>query len=133
MKLLALWHNWKSLLEPCTPIRQFTVPELWPKSYRIQLWKQNGMLGGDNLHFLFRMSVKIMQRVPYRFKEVKGMADRIITVRSNLRENLKREGSQRDWSHITDQIGMFCFTGLTQPQVRNNDDNIFWKICILYN
>lgn len=49
--------------------------------------------------------------------EVKGMADRIIGVRKKLRENLKKEGSQKNWSHITDQIGMFCFTGLTQPQV----------------
>jgi aspartate aminotransferase len=50
-------------------------------------------------------------------KEVKGMADRIITMRSNLVENLKKEGSSHNWQHITDQIGMFCFTGLTTPQV----------------
>ncbi|KAK7580361.1 hypothetical protein V9T40_000990 [Parthenolecanium corni] len=61
------------------------------------------------------------------FKEVKGMADRIISVRSKLRDNLKQEGSQRDWSHITDQIGMFCFTGLTQPQVEKltKEYNVF--------
>lgn len=49
--------------------------------------------------------------------ELKGMADRIISVRTQLRDNLKKEGSSRDWSHITNQIGMFCFTGLTPPQV----------------
>ncbi|GLH05728.1 Aspartate aminotransferase [Gryllus bimaculatus] len=49
-------------------------------------------------------------------KDVKLMADRIISVRSQLRENLKKEGSTRDWSHITDQIGMFCFTGMTPQQ-----------------
>lgn len=49
--------------------------------------------------------------------EVKGMADRIISVRNKLKENLVKEGSQKDWSHITDQIGMFCFTGLSAPQV----------------
>jgi aspartate/tyrosine/aromatic aminotransferase len=38
-------------------------------------------------------------------------------VRTQLRDNLKKEGSQRDWSHITDQIGMFCFTGMNQQQV----------------
>ncbi|KAJ4431378.1 Aspartate aminotransferase, mitochondrial, partial [Periplaneta americana] len=48
--------------------------------------------------------------------EVKGMADRIISMRTQLRDNLKKEGSQRDWSHITDQIGMFCFTGMNQQQ-----------------
>jgi len=50
-------------------------------------------------------------------KEVKVMADRIITMRSKLVENLKKLGSKRDWSHINNQIGMFCFTGLTPEQV----------------
>lgn len=49
--------------------------------------------------------------------EVKGMADRIITMRSQLRDGLTREGSSHDWQHITDQIGMFCFTGLKPDQV----------------
>ncbi|KAG8260887.1 Unconventional myosin-VIIa [Homalodisca vitripennis] len=49
--------------------------------------------------------------------EVKGMADRIISVRTALKDNLKKEGSTKDWSHITDQIGMFCFTGLQPAQV----------------
>ncbi|XP_077300802.1 glutamate oxaloacetate transaminase 2 [Arctopsyche grandis] len=49
--------------------------------------------------------------------DVKGMADRIISMRVALQNNLKKEGSQRDWSHITDQIGMFCFTGLNKDQV----------------
>jgi len=50
-------------------------------------------------------------------KEVKGMADRIILMREQLKAGLKKEGSTRDWSHITDQIGMFCFTGMTPQQV----------------
>lgn len=50
-------------------------------------------------------------------QDVKGMADRIISMRKKLSENLKKEGSKKDWRHITDQIGMFCFTGLTEPQV----------------
>jgi len=49
--------------------------------------------------------------------EVKGMADRIITMRQRLQDGLKREGSSRNWQHITDQIGMFCFTGLKPEQV----------------
>ncbi|XP_059154230.1 aspartate aminotransferase, mitochondrial-like [Physella acuta] len=50
-------------------------------------------------------------------KEVKGMADRIILMRNRLRDGLKKEGSSRNWQHITDQIGMFCFTGLKPDQV----------------
>lgn len=49
--------------------------------------------------------------------DVKSMADRIIGVRNKLREGLKKNGSTRDWSHITDQIGMFCFTGLKPAEV----------------
>ena len=50
-------------------------------------------------------------------KDVKGMADRIISVRTKLRDGLKREGSTKNWQHITDQIGMFCFTGMDKDQV----------------
>ncbi|CAG2106140.1 unnamed protein product [Medioppia subpectinata] len=50
-------------------------------------------------------------------KDVKGMADRIISVRTRLRDGLKREGSTKNWQHITDQIGMFCFTGMDKDQV----------------
>jgi aspartate aminotransferase len=53
----------------------------------------------------------------FRVIEVKGMADRVISMRKQLRENLTKEGSTRDWTHITDQIGMFCFTGMTPEQV----------------
>uniref|UniRef100_H2ZVH7 Aspartate aminotransferase n=1 Tax=Latimeria chalumnae TaxID=7897 RepID=H2ZVH7_LATCH len=52
-------------------------------------------------------------------KEVKGMADRIISMRDQLVSNLKKEGSSQNWQHITDQIGMFCFTGLKPEQVEH--------------
>ena len=38
-------------------------------------------------------------------------------MRTKLSENLKKEGSSLNWDHITDQIGMFCFTGLKPNQV----------------
>lgn len=53
----------------------------------------------------------------FRLAEVKGMADRVISMRNQLKDNLKKEGSSRNWSHITDQIGMFCFTGMKPEQV----------------
>ncbi|KAF3905843.1 hypothetical protein AA313_de0207219 [Arthrobotrys entomopaga] len=49
--------------------------------------------------------------------EVKGMADRIIVMRESLKSELERLGSQKNWSHITSQIGMFTYTGLTPEQV----------------
>lgn len=50
-------------------------------------------------------------------KEVKGMADRIIGMRTALRENLEKLNSPLSWEHITKQIGMFCYSGLTPEQV----------------
>ncbi|PIA14358.1 mitochondrial aspartate aminotransferas-like protein [Coemansia reversa NRRL 1564] len=49
--------------------------------------------------------------------EVKLMADRIIGMREALRGRLEELGSTLSWKHITDQIGMFCFTGLNPTQV----------------
>lgn len=50
-------------------------------------------------------------------KDVREMAQRIITMRTKLRAVIEAEGSSRNWQHITDQIGMFCFTGLDKDQV----------------
>lgn len=50
--------------------------------------------------------------------EVKGMADRIISVRHQLKALLAKEGSTKNWEHITDQIGMFCYTGMNKDQVK---------------
>ncbi|RMZ90947.1 hypothetical protein DV736_g1819, partial [Chaetothyriales sp. CBS 134916] len=49
--------------------------------------------------------------------EVKGMADRIIKMRALLKENLEKLGSKQKWDHITDQIGMFAYTGLQPEQM----------------
>lgn len=49
--------------------------------------------------------------------ECKGMADRIQEMRVLLRSKLEAGAPGRSWSHVTDQIGMFCYTGLTVEQV----------------
>jgi len=49
--------------------------------------------------------------------EVKDMADRINSMRTLLRKGVEGAGSTKSWNHITDQIGMFAFTGLTVEQV----------------
>ena len=59
----------------------------------------------------------------FRLQDVEGMANRIITMRQKLKDGLVREGSTRNWEHITDQIGMFCFTGMTQDQVWDRNSN----------
>jgi len=48
--------------------------------------------------------------------ELKLMSGRITKMRQLLKDNLKKAGSTRNWDHITTQIGMFSFTGLTPEQ-----------------
>lgn len=48
------------------------------------------------------------------------MAERIISVRQSLKETLESLGSPHKWDHITEQIGMFCFSGMTPEQVRTH-------------
>ena len=45
------------------------------------------------------------------------MASRIKRMRQSLVDGLVKLNSPHDWSHITNQIGMFAFTGLTKDMV----------------
>jgi len=47
------------------------------------------------------------------YQECSTMAYRIQTMRTRLVEALKAAGSTHDWSHVTEQIGMFAFTGMS--------------------
>ncbi|CCU74435.1 hypothetical protein BGHDH14_bgh00146 [Blumeria hordei DH14] len=59
--------------------------------------------------------------------EVQEMANRIIKMRALLREELENLGSSHDWCHITNQIGMFAYTGLTPAQMEKlqNDFSVY--------
>ncbi|XP_072292398.1 aspartate aminotransferase, cytoplasmic [Eucyclogobius newberryi] len=48
---------------------------------------------------------------------VKTMADRVLLMRSQLKAKLQALGTPGTWNHITNQIGMFSFTGLNPRQV----------------
>lgn len=54
---------------------------------------------------------------PQWLSEVKVMADRIISMRVALKAGLEAEGSTKNWDHITSQIGMFTFSGMTPEMV----------------
>lgn len=58
---------------------------------------------------------------PELFKEWEGdlrtMSGRIIEMRKSLKSELDKLETPGTWNHITDQIGMFSFTGLTEKQV----------------
>lgn len=74
------------------------------------------------LHFLKDL-IKINKRNAYqeiyvsRLQDVKSMADRINSMRTQLRAGIEGAGNKHSWQHITDQIGMFCYTGLKPDQV----------------
>ncbi|KAK3877354.1 hypothetical protein Pcinc_017928 [Petrolisthes cinctipes] len=72
---------------------------------------------------------RIVSRVlndPALFEEWKGcirtMSGRIIEMRKGLRERLEKLGTPGTWDHITAQIGMFSFTGLTAAQAKHIAD-----------
>jgi aspartate aminotransferase len=48
-------------------------------------------------------------------RELAAMANRILEVRAVLRKGLEDKGTPGTWNHITDQIGMFSYTGLSAP------------------
>jgi len=59
--------------------------------------------------------------------ELTAMSNRILEVRDLLRKGLEEKGTPGTWNHITDQIGMFSYTGLTQPMCERliNEHHIY--------
>jgi aspartate/tyrosine/aromatic aminotransferase len=59
--------------------------------------------------------------------ELSLMSDRIVEMRSALRAALEAKGTPGTWNHVTDQIGMFTYTGLAPEQVERmvNDFHIY--------
>ena len=49
--------------------------------------------------------------------QCKDMADRINSMRVELRSILEGTGSNRSWEHVTKQIGMFAYSGLSKEEV----------------
>jgi aspartate/tyrosine/aromatic aminotransferase len=64
--------------------------------------------------------VKTVLNDPALFREWCGeletMSGRILEMRALLRSKIEALHTPGDWSHITNQIGMFSFTGLSKPQ-----------------
>lgn len=50
--------------------------------------------------------------------DLRTMSGRIADMRTGLRQRLEAKGTPGSWAHITDQIGMFSFTGLSEQQVK---------------
>lgn len=63
-----------------------------------------------------RIAGKILTNPEYRgqwLKELKAVTDRMNSMRDVLKAALIKNGTKGNWDHITSQIGMFSFLGLT--------------------
>ena len=49
-------------------------------------------------------------------QELINVTNRITQMRTLLRKNLEDVGAPGSWNHVTEQIGMFSFTGLSLKQ-----------------
>jgi len=49
--------------------------------------------------------------------ELKIMSGRMAEMRKGFVEKMKAQGNPHSWKHITDQIGMFAYTGITKEMV----------------
>ncbi|PHU04831.1 Aspartate aminotransferase, mitochondrial [Capsicum chinense] len=63
-------------------------------------------------------------------EEVKFMVDRLIRMRITLRRTLEELNSSASWEHITKQVGMFYYSGLSPEEVRQlqRDFHIYMTI-----
>ncbi|GAV74678.1 LOW QUALITY PROTEIN: Aminotran_1_2 domain-containing protein [Cephalotus follicularis] len=77
------------------------------------------MYGGPPIHGALLVSTILsdLDKKALWVKEVKTMASRIQKMRGSLRACLEELGSFVNWEHITNQVGLFCFSGLTADQV----------------
>ncbi|GLI78692.1 aspartate aminotransferase, cytoplasmic [Penicillium ochrochloron] len=64
-------------------------------------------------------------------EDLRTMSGRIQEMRRGLRERLEKLGTPGTWDHITTQIGMFSFTGLSEPQVKILRDK--WHVYMTKN
>jgi aspartate aminotransferase len=49
--------------------------------------------------------------------DLKHMSGRMMQMRTGLHKNMKDLGSEHNWDHVINQIGMFAYTGLNKAQV----------------
>ena len=56
------------------------------------------------------------------YDDLKLMSGRMAQMRTGLVKALKDLGNEHSWKHVTDQIGMFAYTGLNKDQVNELRD-----------
>lgn len=85
-----------------------------PFSWRLK-WKLP-FISYQNIHLALNVAMSSSPFSPplCRKGNVKTMADRVLLMRDQLKAKLQGLGTPGTWDHITQQIGMFSFTGLNR-------------------
>lgn len=101
-----------------------TSPALDAKNTTARVGSQLAILQRSEISNPPAFGARVASRIlndPKLFSEweenLREMSGRIISMRKALREKLEALDTPGTWNHITDQIGMFSFTGLTEKQV----------------
>lgn len=91
--------------------RRLTAPSSSPSGRWSPLWATawGEVLKRPVIHFSRRSSLPSARK-----DNVKTMADRVLLMRDQLKAKLQALGTPGTWDHITQQIGMFSFTGLNR-------------------
>jgi len=62
---------------------------------------------------------------------IKTMSSRILSMRKGLQERLEKLGTPGNWDHITRQIGMFSYTGLSGQYITVLCNLVFFQCNLL--
>ena len=98
------------------------VPKASSETKATVLFLHSEVIGN---YFLF-LFITLVEFLCFRSKCLIKMTDRLKEVRQGLKERLVKLGTPGTWEHITNQNGMFSFTGLTSKYFLNHDNFYFF-------
>ncbi len=81
------------------------------------LWLETRIVTLSYFRFISHSMLSFFITTTDFLDQCKGMADRITSMRTSLQDALADVGSTKNWEHITKQIGMFAYSGLSSEQV----------------
>ena len=96
-----------------------TTPARTNTNRRLTSSSPSGATAFDISRFIKKICI-VDVCVSDRLENVKAMANRIISMRKQLRMHLDQLETPGTWDHIVTQIGMFSYTGLTRKSLPCN-------------
>lgn len=99
----------------CEDSRQATCAQSQFDLIARNTWSSASRFGSD----VAKLVMSDPQLYQMWLQDMKTMSSRIRQMRHALVQQLVDQGSELSWSHITDQIGMFAYTGLSPSQCKD--------------